>query len=181
MSPYANILRYPKLQCDMFCDILHGRCVSLDDNKYTAFYGTIFGWCYADPIKDRSDVHHTLRSLFEAIGVPAVLIPDNAKELTEGLFRKVALRYGSSIHPIEAYTPNMNIAEGLIRETKRFYRRTMAATNTPECCWDRCLRYTTITRSHTAFDSPRLQGRTPTHLLTGGSPDISFIAELGWF
>ena len=175
LSPYANLLRYPKLQCDMYVDILVGKCVSLDGNKYTAFYGTIFGWCYADPIKLRNEVHYTLRGLFERIGVPSVLIPDNAGELTGGNFRKIALRYGSTIHPIEAYTPNQNIAEGLIREVKRSYRRIMHSTNTPECCWDRCIRHTTIVRSHTAFGSPQLQGKTPTHLLTGQSPDISFM------
>ena len=36
LRPYSNILRYPKLFCSVFVDILHGKCTSLDGNKYCA-------------------------------------------------------------------------------------------------------------------------------------------------
>ena len=61
LSPYANLLRYPKLQCDMYVDILVGKCVSLDGNKYTAFYGTIFGWCYNRWFQTCQETHSNLR------------------------------------------------------------------------------------------------------------------------
>lgn len=146
-----------------------------------AVYATPFWWIWADPIKSREDVHYTLDPLFKKVGVPKVFIPDNAKELTQGRFRKKALRAGAAIHPIEAYTPNANMAEGGIRELKRAHRRSMAAKNTPECCWDRSMRYHSLTRSYTALDLHQLGGKVPMTLLTGNTADISFIAELGWF
>jgi len=48
--------------------------------------------------------------------------------------------------PIEAYTPNKNIAEDGILELKRAYQRTMIATNTRACLWDLCLVHTALIR-----------------------------------
>jgi hypothetical protein len=47
---------------------------------------------------------NTLDTLFKIVGVTRVLIPDNAEELTQGLFHKKARRAGAAVHPIEAYT-----------------------------------------------------------------------------
>ena len=46
-----------------------------------------------------------------------------------------------AITPIEAYTPNANIAEHGVRELKRQYRKVMLATNSPECLWDCCMEH----------------------------------------
>jgi hypothetical protein len=109
-------------------------------------------------MKSKSEAHYSLDNLFRKVGVPRVIIPDNAKELTEGMFKKKALQVGAAIHPIEAHTPNANIAEHVIRELKRSYRRVMLAKNAPECLWDLCLQHVATLRSHTALSIRDLVG-----------------------
>ena len=181
LRPYAYQLRYPRLDVDVYCDILHGKVKSLLGNKCCAVYCTPFHWIAVDPIEKESDVHQTLDTLFRRIGFPRALIPDNAQSMTEGEFKKKALKAQVPILPIEAYTPNANIAEDGIRELKRAHRRTMAATNTPEVLWDLSLVYHALVRSHTALNIRELQGEVPATLLTGDTADISFICEFGWY
>ena len=87
-------------------------------------------WVYGIPRK--GDAHSTLDQLFRQCGVPSVLIPDNAPEPTQGLFKKKALQAQCPIKPIEAYTPNANKAEMLIREIKRMLKRVMVETGSRE-------------------------------------------------
>ena len=122
-----------------------------------------------------------LKSLFKDFGVPHTLIPDNAKELTMGEFKSTADKAQCAIRPIEAYTPNQNLAETAIREIKRAYRRHMIATKTPGPLWDYCLQYVSELRSHTALPMHVLHGDTPTTLLTGDSPDISHLCTFSWY
>ena len=74
-----------------------------------------------DPIQSRADTASSLNKLFARYGIPKTIVPDNAKELTEGDFARTASRAACQIHPIEAYTPNQNIAETGIREILQGY------------------------------------------------------------
>lgn len=181
LKPFAYQLRYPRLNTEMYCDILIGTCVSLEGNKYAAVYCTPFHWICVDPIEKKSDVHYTLDTLFRRVGVPHTLIPDNAGELTGGEFKRKALKAQSVIRPIEAHTPNDNIAEDGIRELKRMYRRAMIRTNSPRCLWDLCLVFHAYVRSHSCLAIRQLEGEVPQTLLTGDTADISHICEFGWY
>ena len=181
LKPYAYQLKYPRLNVEMYTDTLVGRCKSLMGNNYAQVYVTPFHWIAVDPMEKKSDAHYTLDALFKRVGVPRVIIPDNAKELTEGWFRKKALRVGAAIHPIEAHTPNANLAEHGIRELKRTFRRMMLAKNSPECLWDLCLQYAAAVRSHTALTVRELEGEVPATRLLGDTADISHLAEFGWY
>jgi hypothetical protein len=150
-------------------------------NRYAQVFATPFHWVAVYPMETKADAHYTLDTLFQKVGVPRVIIPDNAKELTAGHFKKKVLRVGTSIHPIEAHTPNANLAEHVIRELKRSYRRIMLATNSPECLWDLCLQYVAAVRSHTALSIRELEGEVPATRLTGDTADISHLAEFGWY
>ena len=119
-------------------------------------------------------------SLFTEVGVPRVMIPDNAKELTKGDFRKKCRRAQCAIQLIEARTPNANIAEHVIREVMRHFWRVMSETGAPEILWDYCLEWCALIRSHTALNIRQLNGKTPATMMTGDTSDISFIvAEFG--
>ena len=181
LKPIHQQLKYRRLDVEMYCDILIGRCVSLLGNKYAAVYCTPFHWISVDPIPTKGDAHKTLDSLFRAVGVPRVLIPDGAGELTGAEFRKKASKVETLIHPIEAYTPNANIAEDGIRELKRAYRRTMISTNTPACLWDLCIVHTALIRQHTVNSIRELDGEVPVTKLTGETGDISHLCEYGWY
>jgi hypothetical protein len=181
LKPYAYQLRYPRINVEMYCDLIIGHVKSLNGNQYAMIYCTPFHWMCVDPVKEKSDAHYTLDNLFRRVGFPRVLIPDNAKELTEGDFKRKALKAQVPIKPVEAYTKNANIAEDGVRELKRAYRRTMSATNTPECLWDDCLVYVALIRSHTALNIRQLGGDVPATLMAGDTSDISFICEFGWY
>ena len=181
LKPFHYQLKYPRLNVEMFTDTFIARMKSLMGNTCAQIYATSFHWVGVWPMKSKSEAHFTLDQLFSRVGVPRVIIPDNAKEMTQGQFRAKALRAQSTIHPIEAYTPNLNIAEDAIRELKRTYRRLMIDTRTPECLWDLCLVYTSYVRSHSALNIRGLNGDVPQTLLTGDTPDISFLVEFGWY
>ena len=58
----------------------------------------------------KKDAHKTLERVFSDYGIFNSVIPDNTPELTSGNFRKAAHKFSCRIKPIEAYTPNQNLA-----------------------------------------------------------------------
>ena len=73
----------------------------------------------------KKDALITLERVFSDDGIFNSIIPYNAPELTSGNFRRTAHKFSCRIKPIEAYTPNQNLAEANIRELKRMYRGEM--------------------------------------------------------
>ena len=110
LKPYAYMLRYPRLNVEMYTDTLIGRCRSLLGNLYLQVYSTSFHFIAAFPMPAKANTHNTLDSLFRRHGIPRVLIPDNGKEMTQGEFKRKAQRFQCAILPIEPYTPNANLA-----------------------------------------------------------------------
>ena len=181
LKPYTLQLRYPRLNVTMYADILIGRCRSLRNNMYATVFATDFQWSMVDPIQTKGECHLSLDVLHATKGIPSIMVPDNAKELTQGDFRRKCRSAGTRILPIEPYTPNQNAAESTIRELLREYRRDMRETNTPECLWDVCLEYRSHIRRHSALNIKGLKGDVPETLLTGDTPDISYLCEFGWY
>ena len=64
------------------------------------------------------------------------------------------------MHPIEAYTPNANLAEGVIRELKWHYRGDMLATGAPEVLLDWCLEWCALVRARSALNLWSLKVRS---------------------
>ena len=181
LKPTAYQLRFRRLRVEMYCDVMIGKTKSLRGNSCAVVFATTFHWIRVYPIPKRKDAHIALKSLFKDFGVPHTLIPDNARELTGGEIKVTADKAQCSIRPVEAYTPNQNVAETAIREVKRAYRRHMIGNHTPGPLWDYCIQYVTELRTHTALPMHSLQGQTPMALLTGDSPDISHICSFGWY
>jgi len=165
----------------MYVDTVEGQTISLLGNKYATIYCTPCHWISVDPMPTKGDAHKTLDSLFRSVGVPRVIISDNAKELTQGEFKRKADRAQAHIHPIEAYTPNAKIVEDGIRDLKWAYRRTMIATNTPACLWNICLVHTALIRQHTVSSIRELDGEVPITRLTRDTGGISFLCEFAWY
>ena len=134
-------------------------------------------------MKSRAEVHGALDEWLQQIGVPRVLIPDNAGEFTgpDSQFVKKARKVQCPVHPIEPYSPNQSIAEDVIRELKRMLKRTMLATRCPLQVWDWCVEWCALVRSHTAWNMASLGGQTPATKITGDTSDISFLAEFGFY
>ena len=177
IKPTNYQLRYPRIRADMYTDTMHGPCVSAEGNKYLAIYCTKFQWCRGFPLKKKGDSHLTLNRLFRDVGFPTTMIPDNAKELTMGDFKKICEKAQVTLHPIEAYKPNQNAAEDCIRELRRMFRRIMIARNIPAVFWDRVVVWCAEVRSHLALNHFELDGEVPTTVIRGDTADISYLVE----
>jgi hypothetical protein len=129
-------LMYRHLRSSVYTDTMFASIKSLQGNKCAQIFTTWFQWVVAYPIPTKADAHHTLDRLHREYGIFHTIIPDNAKELTAGEFRKKALKAGSYIAPIEAYSKNQNLAESAIRELRRMFRKAMRQTNAPYVLWD---------------------------------------------
>ena len=126
--------------------------------------------------------HLSLDALFHRFGIPHIMVPDNAGEISRGEFQKKLRRAGCIVSPVEAYTPNQNKAESAIRELKRAYRRHMRATGCPMAYWDYCMEHVANIRSHIAVpNNYHLGDTTPQCLLTGDTPDISHLVEFAFY
>ena len=130
------------------------------------------GWVY--PMRAKKHAHLSLDALFHRFGIPHIMVPNNAGEISRGEFQKKLRRAGCIVSPVEAYIPNQNKAESAIRELKRAYRRHMRATGCPMAYWDYCMEHVANIRSHIAVPNYyHLGDTTPQCLLTGDTPDIS--------
>ena len=181
LKPHHWVLNHARLDCEVYTDTLIARCKSLRGNTCAQVFATAFHFVRVFAMESKKDAHYSLDDFFREVGVPQVLIPDNAKELTQGQFRRKCRRAQCPIHPVEAYTPNVNLAEAVIRELKRHFRRVMIETGAPEVLWDYCLEWCALIRSHTALNIKQLNGQTPATRMTGDTSDISFLAEFGWY
>ena len=181
LKPTHYQLKYPRLRTAMYTDTMYARKKSYRGNTCAQLYCTSFHWVAVFPMKTESDAHLTLDELFRKYGVPYILVPDNAKALTQGEFKRKVQKAQANLHPIEAYMKNQNIAEDCIRELRRYYDRVMIETQTPEAFWDLCLVHCAAIRSHQALSIRELEGDVPAALITGDTPDISAIAEFGWY
>ena len=181
LKPRHWILDQKRLSTEAYTDTLFGRCKSLRGNTCAQIYATPFHFVFAVSLKSKAEAHCSLDEFFHKFGIPKFMVADNAKELTKGQFKKKCKRAQCPMHPIEAYTSNANLAEGVIREVKRHYRRTMLETGAPEVVWDWCLEWCALVRAHTALNMHELKGKTPMTKMTGETADISFLSEFGFY
>ena len=175
-----RMLRYNRLNTNMFTDTLESGTLSRRQNKYAQVFVIPPNWTKVFPMKTKGDAHHSLGTLFHDIGVPDKMIMDGSKEQTQGEFRKKLRDAGCHVHITEPYTPWSNRAEMAIRELKRKTRRQMVYSHCPKRLWDDCMELMADINSHTVHENFELDGQTPQGILTGSTPDISSLAEFRW-
>ena len=117
----AYQLKHCCLQSLVYTDTMFSETKSLSQNNCTQVFSTDFNWVAFYPLRKKSDTHQALEQSIFYYGIFHTIIPDNAKELAEGQFKKTAQKFGSQIHPIEAFTPNQNKAEAMICELKQSF------------------------------------------------------------
>jgi hypothetical protein len=106
-----RMLRYERLNTKMFTDTLEAGTLSRRQNKYAQAYVIPPNWTKAYAMRNTSDAHHTLSSVFHDIGVPETLVMDGSKEQTMGEFRKKCRDAGAHVHQTEPYSPWQDRAE----------------------------------------------------------------------
>ena len=181
LKPRHWLLDQKRVGCAAYHDTYFGKCKSLRGNTCAAVFGTTFHSALVDALRTKGDSHYSFDVFCERIGIPTRLISDNAPELIKGDFGKKARRAQCPIKPIETETENANIAETVIRELLRHYKKVMHETNCPEVLWDYCLEWCAQVRSHLALNIRHLDGMVPETKLTGDTADISHLAEFGFY
>ena len=107
LKPYASLLKWKRLAEDLYTDTMFAKCKSLRGNTCCQMYASPFHWIYARPMKKKSEAHYTLDELFSKFGVPRAIIPDNAKEVTEGDFLKKCRKAQCRVEQGFANTPQI--------------------------------------------------------------------------
>ena len=65
-------------KCTLTCSLV-STCKSLMGNYYAQVYATPFHWVAVYPMETKAaDVHYSLDTLFQRVGVPRIIIPDNS-------------------------------------------------------------------------------------------------------
>ena len=121
LKPLSYQLMFDHLRTTMYTDTLFSKIESLQKNTCAQVFCTPLDWTRVFPVKSKAEAHMALDLLHRRYGVQAKLICDNAKELTQGLFRKKTLAAGSHCTSVQAFTQEHNRAELAIRELKRGY------------------------------------------------------------
>ena len=181
LRPTHYQLKYPRLRCEVYTDTYFGPCKSLEGNTCCQVYAAKVQWGRAFPMRSKDDAHFTQDKLFRLIGFPLAIIPDNAKELTQGKFLRNAQKAQVPVLPLEPYMHNLSFAEDFIREALRLYNRVMVARNVPKVLWDRCFVYCCEIRSHMALGHHEQEGECGATIILGSTADISHIAEFGFY
>jgi hypothetical protein len=77
------MLRYPRRDTKVYTDTWFARVKSLRGNTCAQVYGTDFHFVKAVAMESKKDAYYSLEEFFRLCGIPAALIPDNAKELID--------------------------------------------------------------------------------------------------
>jgi Reverse transcriptase (RNA-dependent DNA polymerase) len=110
---------------------------------------------------------------------PSVMVTDGDGALSGNLWLKECRRLGMRDKVTVPYSAWQNLAEASIREVKKSIRRAMRRSGSPRKLWNYCGKWCTAVRRITAMD--KLDGHTPTEVVTGTTPDISQYALFDWY
>ena len=181
-ATHDRLLRFRRLPCRMFTDTMTAKQLSwFRKNRYGQVYVTDYGWIGFYPMQKKSQTPDTLIELAHEKGVPTHFVLDNAKEQIMGEFRRKARSFGCHVKQTDAYSQWQNDAEDGVRELKKGATREMVSKRTPRVLWDHGFEWKAKVISHTARGHYKLHSQVPETVLTGQTPDISPLAEYGWY
>ena len=83
------------------------------------------------------------------------------------------------LHTTEPHCHNQSKVEGVIRELRKNWFRTMHRKRVPKRLWDYGLKWVSEVRVRTSSDAADLRNRTPLEQVTGDTVDISEYLDFG--
>ena len=164
-----------------YTDTLFFKTRTADQFTCAQLFGNRARFCKIYPLPSKSKAFEALSSFVHDIGIPGELHSDGAKEIAQGIFRKMMTKFGIFHTSTEPYSPWENYAEDCIRVLKNNARYFMQITQTPIRLLDHALMYACELRNMTASPSVFLKGRTPFEITLGYSPDISEFTTFEWY
>lgn len=178
-----RIYSLPQLQGEWFTDTVDGRVKSRDGNRYgqifanEAYFATIY------PMDAKQKAGDALRIFCQEFGIPETLRYDGSKEQKERgtEFQHQVRKHGIKTHMAEPELHNQSPAEGVVREVRRRWYRTMFRNRVPKIFWDYGMRWVCDTMSRTYTRGHRIDGGIPLQKVTGETVDISQYLEFAFY
>ena len=152
-------------------------------NRYGQVFANKSYFAAIYPMDSKGKAGEALRIFCQDFGVPDKLTFDGSQEhngkLTE-LIHQIR-RNKIDYHVIEPEHHNNNPAEGVIREVRRKWYRTMIRKRVPKKLWDYSMRWVCEVMQRTHFCANRLDGCVPIEEVTGETADISEYLDFGFY
>ena len=173
----------PRLSGKWYTDTMDGRTVSKDGNRYGQVFANKKFFAAIYPMDSKAKAGEALRVFCQEFGVPEKLTFDGSKEQTgkNTEFMKQIRKNDIDFHVIEPERHNQNPAEGVIREIRRKWLRTMVRKRVPRKFWDYGARWTCETMQRTYSRDGRLDASVPLEDITGETVDISEYLDFGFY
>ncbi|MGH7954900.1 MAG: hypothetical protein ACREOZ_02950 [Gloeomargaritales cyanobacterium] len=115
--------RYPHLRTHLYSDTMFSDVKSLRANTCAQVFVTADEFNRVYPMKLKSDAGDKLNEFIKDIGIPQLLLTDNAGEETGTEWERVRKNYLIKQKWTEPYSPWQNKAEREIRDLKKQFRR----------------------------------------------------------
>ena len=124
-----------------------------------------------------------LKQFIADFGVPDQIICDGSKEQTKRgtTFMEQVRKHHIDLHTTEPGRYNQSKVEGVIRELRKNWFRTMHRKRVPKRLWDYGLKWVSEVRVRTSSDVMDLKGWTPLERITGDTVDISEYLDFGFY
>ena len=165
-------------------DTMDGRCKSLDGNRYAQVFTNDKFFSKIYPMDSKSKAGDALRVFCEEFGVPQNLTFDGSKEQTgkNTPFMKEIRKHFIDYHIAEEDRHNQSPAEGVIREIRKKWYRTMIRRRVPQELWDYGISWCSETSSLTYSNTRGFNfSGIPRESVTGETEDISEYLDFGFY
>ena len=172
-----------RLKQKFFTDTMFMNYKSLDGNKAAQVFANQSFFVQAYPMASKAMAGQALGEFINDYGIMTELISDGAREQVapNSLMMQKIRKYDIKHTTTEPHRHNQNRAEGVIRELKRKWYRTMMRHKVPKRLWDYGIRWCCDIMNRTSNSVYSLKGRTPLEELTGETPDISEYLDFGFY
>jgi hypothetical protein len=172
-----------RLQGTWATDAMDMRCTSVHNEKNCQVFSNNDFFAAACPIEKKGDCHQALDDFVQDFGVMDPLISDGAAEQcgTHAELQRKIRKHQIQHKRSETERPNQNPAEGVTREARERWCRTMFKTNCPRRLWTCGLPWICAIMRMTASFAGRSQGHTPMEAVTGETPDMLERLDFGFY
>ena len=173
----------PRTRGTIYTNTMDGQRKSLDGNMYTQVFATDFHFSAVYLMDSKGMAGDALKQFIADYGVPDQIICDGSKEQTKRwtTFMEQVRKHHIDLHTTEPGRYNQSKVEGVIRELRKNWFRTMHRKRVPKRLWDYGLKWVSEVCVRTSSDATNLKGRTPLERITGDTVDISEYLDFGFY
>ena len=162
---------------------MDGRCISLDGNKYAQVFVNDRYFPKIYPMNSKAKSGEALKVFCREFGVPYNLTFDGSKEQCgKGTtFMKEVRKHDINYHISEPNMHNQNPVEGVIREIRKKWFRTMVRKRVPKQLWDYGVVWCSEIMALTHSAAGPIDSGIPRERITGETEDISEYLDFGFY